>query len=46
MFMKILKLEIKEIILYFMFNFQDYHKIFMDGGVKTVNDPDQEIFLK
>ena len=45
--MKVLKLEMKEIAISFlMFYHQDYHKIFMDGGVKTVNDPDQEIFLK
>ncbi|KAL4227119.1 hypothetical protein ACF0H5_015092 [Mactra antiquata] len=25
---------------------KDYHKIFMAGGVKNINDPDQEIFLK
>ncbi|XP_060557163.1 uncharacterized protein LOC132717657 isoform X2 [Ruditapes philippinarum] len=36
----------KETCEFMSISAKDYHKIFMAGGVKNINDPDQEIFLK
>ncbi|XP_045164864.2 uncharacterized protein LOC123528874 [Mercenaria mercenaria] len=36
----------KETCEFMSISVRDYHKIFMAGGVKNINDPDQEVFLK
>ncbi|XP_052781786.1 uncharacterized protein LOC128218217 isoform X2 [Mya arenaria] len=36
----------KETCEFMSISAQDYHRILMAGGVKNINDPDQEIFLR